>query len=443
MRKQLKNENKTKSREKNESTLTLDANIKGDESNKLEFTKADLDSLILLDNNVAINTDLVDNKVTFSQEGNIYALYAEDVLKNQLTGANLGIYDYDELDKLFGNTRLKQIHNYKPEKIGDIKSEKNLNELQSTSLWAEEEYGFDKCVLAEGNSLDDGVSNVVITFKGYLEVSKKEFSVIRRCNLDGSKITEVFIPAEFISKYKLRNGDEIICTCKECDGRMLLGSLLSINQIPYYDWNCDRPLFNDLLCSKKIKKIQCNGEYIEPIVSKFGLYKGDNTLVYINKNTPKTQMLNKFICELSEAYDKVIYINPCYKSNVELPDNQNIVKFCSHFNEKVNTQITIALLGANYARRLIELGNDVAIVIDDIDAIVSLDYQNVEELPLCKTILNSAKSTTKGSVSIYTLISLRSNSIDSFVPYAIFKSVETLGIVIDNNEVDLYNCYRI
>ena len=112
-------------------------------------------------------------------------------------------------------------------------------------------------------------------------------------------------------------------------------------------------------------------------------------------------------------------------------------------NERIQNQITIAALGANYARRLIELGKNVAIIIDNLDAIVGLDNMHNGELPLCKTLLSSAIATKDGAITLFTLISLRTDSVGSYTLHELFKSAETLGVVVDNNEIDLYNSYRI
>ena len=69
------------------------------------------------------------------------------------------------------------------------------------------------------------------------------------------------------------------------------------------------------------------------------------------------------------------------------------------------------------------------------------DFQG--EMPICKTILGSAKVCKEGSITSFTLVSLRADTINTFSVHNLFKSAETLGVVIDNNEVDIFNSYRI
>ncbi len=449
MRKQKDNEKSKNNRApqpNNFHDLGIGFTMQGDKSTKTKFSQEDLELVTLLDDTTAINDDLFDIKDSFEQEGNIYGLYAEGVLNGQPTGADLGIYDYRPLEQILAeNPDFSESHfqSYKPEKFNKDFEAGLDSEFIKTNTAFQDEYGLGQCILAESNPLNKEETKVVVTFKGYLEVCKHSFSLLRKSDSDNAKTSLVYVPEQYISRYKLRNGDEIMCTCKEDNGRMLMDSLLNINQIPYYNWNVDRPWFKDLKTSTKIKKLSNFGEYIEPIATKFGLHKGDNVCVYLNKNTQKTNTLDKLVIELSAMFDRVIYINPHCGTNPPITNSYNVVKFCTSANEEIRNQITIAALGANYARRLIELGQSVAIIIDNIDAIISLDRIHNGEMPLCKTLLSSAVATNDGAITLFTLISLRTDSVSSYILPDIFKSTETLGIVVDNNEIDLHNSYRI
>ncbi|MBQ7798365.1 MAG: hypothetical protein IJ371_04510, partial [Clostridia bacterium] len=168
----------------------------------------------------------------------------------------------------------------------------------------------------------------------------------------------------------------------------------------------------------------------------------DSVFLYLNKTSQKQKVLNGLLEELSDAFDKVIYINPQYTPNTITIKSYNVVKFCTHFANTARNQIISTLLGANYARRLIEMGKSVAIVIDDINSIMALDNEYTPEMPVSKTVLGSTKVTLNGGSNSFAIITLRSNDVNSYTLNSLFKSVETLGIVIENNEIDLFNSYR-
>lgn len=394
-----------------------------------QLTHKDLNNITLLSDELEINYDLFGN-ISSVEDGNIYALMAEGVLKNQATGADLGIYDY-----------LKS-NNYDDQYNSLANDFKHGNTLSLRNK-ENQETDFAYCLLAEEDSLGGAKTQVIKTFKGYLEIKKGDFSIIRRsdCTLKGCMV--VYIPQAYISKYRLRNGDEIVCTYKDEGERSELTSILTINQQSYYMWNGNRPWFKDLQTIVKPKKINGKGEYIHAISSKFGLFKSDNIFIYINKNSSKNQILPNITEELSQLFDKVIYINPHYNPSTLLCENNNIIKFCTLFNDKINNQITTTLLAANHAMRLLEMGKNVAIVIDDIDSLLELDDCFDNEMPICKTILLAVKSTNAGSGTSFVLVSLRNQSIENIRNQQKLKNIETLGILVDGNQIDLFNSYRI
>lgn len=412
----------------------------GDISNKIEFTIQDLNSIKLLDENDNINLELFDKPIV-TEEGNIYALLEEGVLSNHKTGADLGIYDYGVGEE----QKQSKIFDYSKYINGDFsQSIDDIEELNKVSfIEDEDDYDFRHCILAQEGPLNSKSTKVVITFKGYLEVTKGEFSILRKCNdVEDNNFSVVYVPQEYVNKYHLRNGDEIICTCKESCGKMLLNSLFTINQISRYDWNNERPWFKDIKHIKS-KYLDSNGEYAKTIINKFNLMEGDNVFMYISKTSSKNQVLSKLMQELSDMFDKVIYLNSQYNvSNLDI-DNYNIVKFCTKFNNSINAQATVALLGINYAKRLMEIGNKVAIVVDDMESIIDIDKKLNMEMALSKTLLNTIKVCDNGSVTEFVVVSLRANNISSYSINTLFKSAETIGLVFENNEIDLFNSYRI
>lgn len=402
------------------------------------FTEKDLESIILLDDSTTINTNLFDADISSADHNNIYSLMDEGVLKGHLTGADLGIYNYQKVDDI----KQEQVSHYSDYLDKNQRSIYNFDVEDDDKFEDIEDFSFSNCVLAEESPLDGKNTQVIITFRGYLEIGLDGHNYIKKCNCDNSSFTSVEISRYFIDKYWLRNGDEIVCTCKEIDGKMNMTSLLSINEISYYKWDINRKWYNSMPHSLKIKKLKSGGDYTEDIVKKFDLLKGDNVFLYFNKNSQKSYVLPKLIAELSSIFDKVIYINPQYRQSL-IEDEYNIVKFCANQTDTYNAQITATLLGANYAKRMIELGKNIAIVVDDIDAVAALDKQFSPEMPVSKCVLSCSKSTSLGSGTSFVAIPLRSDIVNTFTPHTLFKAVETIGVVIDNNEIDMFNSYRI
>ncbi len=407
----------------------------GDVSTKTQFNEQDLLSISSWHENNGVNLDLFEHHSTI-EEGNILALLQEGVIEGVATGADLGIYDYPQIVE-----KPKTPIDYSQYLKGHSKPIDS--EYTSVSYFDNSnDYFVRNCVLAEENPLNGNGSKVVFTFTGYLEVTKADFSIIRSCDCDKRKIEGVYIPNEYIYKYQLRHGDEIVCTCKNDNGKMLLDSLFSINQVSRRRWEPSRPWFNNLATVEE-RSIAGADEYMKAIVNKFGLYMGDNVFIYLTKTTQKQSVLIKFIKELNMSFDKIIYINPNYKSNSLQVDGYNVTKFTTLLDDSFNAKVTNVLLATQYAKRLIEMGKKVAILIDDIEAIANLNKEYSSDEAIIKTVFGTVKVCELGACTSFSLVSLRTGDITSIIIPPICKSIETLGIIVDNNEIDLFNSYRI
>lgn len=411
----------------------------GDVSIKREFTEFDLASIELLDSQAKINPALFEYGPT-SHEGDVRALMDEGVLKGISTGADLGIYNYKQVSDDNMQIAFEAIKDYS---IKTIKPNEEVNFFDNDKF--DPNYMFRNCLLAGEDYIGSNQTELIYTFRGYLEVTMpdKEFSILRKSQFDGSKFSLVYIPQYYVHKYQLRNGDEIVCSCIKDNGKMLLDSLFTINEIYYRDWICARPWINEMHIRKEAEEVNAKENYGSVVSKRFKLYKGDNVFIYVNKNTQKSEVVKPLISELRALFDKVVYINPQHKLSSDIGEGHNVVNFCVSASESYLNQQCIALLGANYAKRLIELGKNVAIVVDSIDAITALDNEYGDEHPVCKTILGVARSTKYGSATSFTLIPLRSEIVDNIPQYNMFRSYESLGIVVDNGEIDLYNSYRV
>ncbi len=408
----------------------------GDQGLNFEFTDDDLKSIMLLDADDTISEQFFE-PIENDEPHNIYELLAEGVLENRPTGSDLGIYDYKPVDNNISSGHKKHITS-KIENISDL----DCN-IISEDFYDEEDFDFKYCMLAQEDPLGSEDTQIIRTFKGYLEIVRP-ISVLRRYSDDKQTVSKVFISEDYIDRFHLRTGDEIVCTYFQNKGQYAIKSIIEINGVPYYNWYLDRPLYQDIEEIYDMENIAGAGEYTDVISNKFDLSKGDNVFMYINKNTRKANMLTKFAEELSGMFDKVIYINPQCKHYKLSTNKRNIIKFCASASTKRKFQLLTTLTGISYARRLVELGKNVAVVVDDINSIALLDQEigDGKELAVSKSVLTSTKCSKSGSCTMFTLIPLLSDAVNSFRIHDIFRSLESIGVVIDNNEIDLFNSYR-
>ena len=405
-----------------------------DKNENSELSINDLKGITLLDDDFELNADLFDVE-NCEDVGNIYSLMDEGVLKDQPTGADLGIYNYNtgnavDYSKYIGNDFKIPIEECDR---GNIVFPKFLDDEIT-------DCDFGDCILAQDDDVLWQGSTPIRTFKGYLEVSLDDKSIVRLVDTTGFNGKVVYIPRLYISKYLLRNGDEIVGVFNKVDGDMVATTLFTINQIPCSKWTGIRPWFKQLGHSAVKQNVNIKSLY--SIANRFGIFKGDNVFLYLKQDTAKSAVLPQLISDFSLSFDQIIYINPNYKSTF-LGEAQNIVKFCVGFNASHKFKISAVLLGANYARRMIEMGKNVAILIDDVDGVAELDISNVEEMPVGKTIWNTSISASVGGGTIFTIVSDK-GGIDrcELVPRVV-KNVETLGVFVEGGQASPRNSYRV
>ena len=399
----------------------------GDHLLGAELTEQDVD--IIKNINTYNISSLVDT-VEYVDEGDLYSLMVEGAIKERNTGADTGIYNYKpvSINKNFSVDLSKFI------------GENFINEIEdSVKPYRDDEKMFSNCILAEPDKNGGEYCKVIKTFKGYLQVTLEKFSFIRNCDCD-SDISIVYVPQSYVQKYQLRNGDELVCTCKEDKGVMVLTSLFTINKISCFNWDAKRPWFNSLKFDK-VANIKPAGQLTQSVVTKFNLYKGDNMFLYLNKTCQKDKVTPSLISELEDMFDYIIYLNPKYSPMYQIDNCHKVVKFCTPINAELKHQQNLILLGANYTKRLVELGNSVALIVDDAESIMELETEI--DLPICKTVYSCALNTTNGYSNSFTVVSLKNRTIKSIKLNKILKSAETIGVLFDNNEIDTFNSYRV
>ena len=399
----------------------------GDQTYNDELTDEDIDIIKKID---IYNINSLVDVVEYVDKGDLYSLMVEGAIQGCATGADLGIYDYnlnfDNKDKTIDISKF----------IGD-KFVNNIDDEDVISYTKGQTFA--NCILAEPNSNGSEYSKVVKTFKGYLQVTLDEFSFIRSSDCC-SDLSIVYVPQYYVRKYQLRNGDELVCTCKEDKGYMVLSSLFAINKVSCADWDNSRPWFNNLK-QNNAESLKSTNDFMQEVIHKFNLYKGDNMFLYLSKTCQKQKILPKLIDELEYMFDYIVYLNPKYLSVPYIDKCYKIAKFCTPINAELKHQQNMILLGANYAKRLVELGNKVAVIVDDAEAIMELETEIA--LPICKTVYSCSISGKDAYSNSFTLVSLKNRLMKNIKFNKILKFAETIGIMFDNNEIDTFNSYRV
>ena len=368
--------------------------------------------------------EIVDDFSTLLGDGVDYSnIKAESLINSQLDDDNTNIETFEDI--------------IKRAKISKIS---NNNLCDNFEDYCADDYS-GTLLLAQSSSLDSYENNLIITTKGYLEVHSP-YGVIRKSQYDSNdSLSLVLIPEKDIYQYQLKNGDQISCTCTKIDGNKYMAhKILAINGKKFDKWECFRPVFN-AMPSKELKgKVDLDGN-LKDAIKRFGLFRGDNVFMYMGAKSNKSQVVNEAIYNLAMVFDKIVYIKPNCKEFEYI--NDDIVRFSTKFEESAVNQIHTALLGINYAKRLVEQGLNVAVVVDDLNALAVLDSYVKNDMIISKTILSSNKDTSNGSLTLFNVMPYIQENSTVGNMHELFKSVQTLALVFDNEYVNLYDSKRI
>lgn len=213
--------------------------------------------------------------------------------------------------------------------------------------------------------------------KGVLEIVADGYGFLRINNYEISSKQDVFVAKNFIKSLGLRNGDYIQGKC-EIVRENELPALKYVTQLngKKYNGKLFRPNFDDLIpCypDTKIVLEKANSQNdlsIRSIDLLCPIGKGQRGLIVAPPKTGKTTILKKIANSLEVNYPDVnLLVLLLDERPEEVTDMQEFVKgevIFSTFDESPEHHIRIAELVIQRAKRLVEAGEDVVILLDSI-----------------------------------------------------------------------------
>lgn len=425
----------------------------GDCSYRCTLNQADLDNIDRIESRDNVNNDLFVVATEATTGEAMFSLFTEGALSSEKTGRDTGIYTYKPVREVLKQKEAKRKQFTSYEDIlnnpifedtssfvyGEIDDSTEPQGILAEGFYEGPTCGFSECMLAQYDPLGGPQTQIIRTFKGYLEVLRP-MGVLRASNNYEQDVSRVYVPEFYIDKYKLRNGDEIACVYTEQSGKFVMQSLLSINGETYETWNVDRCWFDEIKCSpKQISAKGSDSNKCLSVIRGLSLRRGDNVFVRLKDHSRELGWLQKFIRDASELFDRVVIVNPKMRNGEELVTADNVVNFSTEFTDSVHNQILACVLGANYVKRLVEMNKTVAFIVDDLNYISTLDNAFNGESPVIKTIFSCIKANKKGGSIMFGLLPY--SRVQGYP--AVFKAFETVNLIVDRGEADLYSSARL
>ena len=128
---------------------------------------------------------------------------------------------------------------------------------------------------------------------------------------------------------------------------------------------------------------------------------GENVYVYGSNNNDNTTSIINLMnsCEIENKL--YINISIAEKNKIFLSNIGYCEKFVSNITDDIEMARRIVFLATERAKRILEVGEDVLIVVDDISSIYGIDKDG---LNLVKNLVAITKEAKKGSITIFAVM---------------------------------------
>ncbi|MDE7380425.1 MAG: transcription termination factor Rho [Clostridia bacterium] len=213
-----------------------------------------------------------------------------------------------------------------------------------------------------------------LTYSGVLEFTDK-FWFVRTHNMQITSSNDVFMHLSFVNRFRLRQGDKIVCKAKrrkpnECPGATFI---VSVNGNPP-DTPRSRIFENLTPCypDRRIKLEHDGGTLTDRVIDLFSpIGFGQRALLVSPPKAGKTTMLKDIACAIRHNYPEALVIVLLVDERPEeVTDISRSVEgaevIYSTFDKGDNHHTHIASLTLEYAKRQVETGRDVIVLLDSI-----------------------------------------------------------------------------
>lgn len=214
-------------------------------------------------------------------------------------------------------------------------------------------------------------------YTGILEITPGGYGFVRARNCQPSANGEdVFLPAPFIHSMELRAGDLIACTAqpRQRNEAAAIVELLSVNGLPQGKYN-NRPIFESLTAVYPTEKIGLSDQNNDFTLRMLDLFvpigKGQRALITAPPKTGKTTLLKTVARAIAESHrELVLLVLLIDERPEEVTDLRSAVPdatvIYSTFDEGADHHVRAAKLTLEHAKRLVEHGKDVVILLDSL-----------------------------------------------------------------------------
>ncbi|MDF1824479.1 MAG: transcription termination factor Rho [Verrucomicrobiales bacterium] len=223
-----------------------------------------------------------------------------------------------------------------------------------------------------------GERGTVMEASGFLDYSGDSFGFLRWPDFSfASNADDVYVPASFIKKHDLRVGQELTCVVRAPRDRekfLSVEAIISIEGIALEDW--DEPdgfdhltaLFPDDRLILEIMDTPSVPSRVIDLIAPLG--KGQRGLIVAPPRGGKTILLKNIAVSIHknnpEAELIVLLLDERPEEVTDFKETVNASVYSSTFDESSKRHVEVADMVLNRAKRIVETGKDVVILLDSL-----------------------------------------------------------------------------
>ena len=259
----------------------------------------------------------------------------------------------------------------------------------------------------------------IVTVAGWLELVNNNAAMLWVQNKFSTE--KYFVPSEVLKNVEFRLGDRVVAQINTDEARKIVKEIFSINDCPILKMPEHRVDYFEIEHNLPQRKLKFSSQKF----SNLNLMIGENLYLYGDNNNLNTttvvEMLND--CEIENK----IYLNISIaeKNKIYLSKLSGVETFFANITDETDFVKTIVCLAAERVKRILETGEDVLFVIDDISSVAGIEKVGLD---LVKNLVSVTKEgNSQGSITLLAV-----------VPNTQFNQIEKLAdkrIKIENDNL--------
>ena len=236
-------------------------------------------------------------------------------------------------------------------------------------------------------------------FTGYVEILRNNTVIAHSLGFNAHDA--VVIPIDRAEELDLRAGDLVEGELEPStiNTPAVLSDIFTINSCPIRRYSSNRVDYFDV----EYQDPSENLEYKDNDYSHLDIRRGENVYINGENSMGNSAALVKLINSVKNMHK--IYINPAITDRGKGILNQlgRVERFVASIVGDTEFTKRVINLGVNRARRILERGDNVVVVVDDIKSIAGIDDEN---MTLIKNLLSLSKmGDNNGSITVLTMMS--------------------------------------